>query len=187
MRKQLFPDNPEEKRDFVLKITIVDGLSSVWVQYLALPSFGVLFKLIVDAESGNDFISIFIYHGLSVGRACRRFLHLSGALRLQLFLLSDRVFRLWKHAAFHPPLRGADGYLHPVHHHGQHQRIQPYLDEWKTGIDQTCGKRHRNRIDPYDLPNSTTAMHGLNGGTAYFMLRYYWTHNDTKNRYPLFI
>ena len=25
--------------------------------------------------------------------------------------------------------RGADGYLHPVHHHGQHQRIQPYLDE----------------------------------------------------------
>ena len=42
----------------------------------------------------NDFISIFIYHRLSVGRACRRFLHLSGALRLQLFLLSDRVFQL---------------------------------------------------------------------------------------------
>ena len=58
MRKQLFSRQSEEKRDFVLKITIVDGLSSVWVQYLALPSFGVLFKLIVDAESG---LILFLY------------------------------------------------------------------------------------------------------------------------------
>lgn len=34
------------------------GLSSVWVQYLALPCFGVLFKLIVDAESG---MILFLY------------------------------------------------------------------------------------------------------------------------------
>ena len=94
MRKQPFPRQSEEKRDFVLKIAIVDGLSSVWVQYLALPCFGVLFKLIVDAESGMILFLLFIYHRLSVGRACRRFLHLSGALRLQLFLLSDRVFQL---------------------------------------------------------------------------------------------
>ena len=94
MRKQPFSRQSEEKRDFVLKIAIVDDLSSVWVQYLALPCFGVLFKLIVDAESGMILFSIFIYHRLSVGRACRRFLHLSGALRLQLFLLGDRVFRL---------------------------------------------------------------------------------------------
>ena len=52
MRKQPFSRQSEEKRDFVLKIAIVDDLSSVWVQYLALPCFGVLFKLIVDAESG---------------------------------------------------------------------------------------------------------------------------------------
>ena len=31
---------------------IQSGLSSVWVQYLALPCFGVLFKLMVDAEIG---------------------------------------------------------------------------------------------------------------------------------------
>lgn len=54
MRKQPFSRQSEEKRDFekrdfVLKIAIVDDLSSVWVQYLALPCFGVLFKLIVDA------------------------------------------------------------------------------------------------------------------------------------------
>lgn len=94
MRKQPFSRQSEEKRDFVLKIAIVDDLSSVWVQYLALPCFGVLFKLIVDAESGMILFLLFIYHRLSVGRACRRFLHLSSALRLQLFLLSDRVFRL---------------------------------------------------------------------------------------------
>ena len=58
MRKQPFSRQSEEKRDFVLKIAIVDGLSSVWVQYLALPCFGVLFKLIVDAESG---MILFLY------------------------------------------------------------------------------------------------------------------------------
>ena len=58
MRKQPFPRQSEEKRDFVLKIAIVDGLSSVWVQYLALPCFGVLFKLIVDAEIG---MILFLY------------------------------------------------------------------------------------------------------------------------------
>ena len=95
MRKQPFSRQSEEKRDFVLKIAIVDGLSSVWVQYLALPCFGVLFKLIVDAESGMIlFLYLFIIDYLLVGRACRRFLHLSGALRLQLFLLGYRVFRL---------------------------------------------------------------------------------------------
>lgn len=70
MRKQLFSRQSEEKRDFVLKITIVDGLSSVWVQYLALPSFGVLFKLIVDAESGMIlFLYLFIMDYLLVVRA----------------------------------------------------------------------------------------------------------------------
>ena len=70
MRKQLFSRQSEEKRDFVLKITIVDGLSGVWVQYLALPCFGVLFKLIVDAESGMIlFLYLFIMDYLLVVRA----------------------------------------------------------------------------------------------------------------------
>ena len=46
------------------------GLSSVWVQYLALPCFGVLFKLIVDAESGMIlFLYLFIIDYLLVVRA----------------------------------------------------------------------------------------------------------------------
>ena len=70
MRKQPFSRQSEEKRDFVLKIAIVDGLSSVWVQYLALPCFGVLFKLIVDAESGMIlFLYLFIIDYLLVVRA----------------------------------------------------------------------------------------------------------------------
>ena len=70
MRKQPFPRQSEEKRDFVLKIAIVDGLSSVWVQYLALPCFGVLFKLIVDAEIGMIlFLYLFIIDYLLVVRA----------------------------------------------------------------------------------------------------------------------
>ena len=70
MRKQPFSRQSEEKRDFVLKIAIVDDLSSVWVQYLALPCFGVLFKLIVDAESGMIlFLYLFIIDYLLVVRA----------------------------------------------------------------------------------------------------------------------
>lgn len=46
------------------------GLSSVWVQYLALPCFGVLFKLMVDAEIGMIlFIYLFIIDYLLVVRA----------------------------------------------------------------------------------------------------------------------
>ena len=76
-----------------MKIAIVDGLSSVWVQYLALPCFGVLFKLIVDAEIGMIlFLYLFIIDYLLVVRAAA--FCITGALRLQLFLLSDRVFQL---------------------------------------------------------------------------------------------
>ena len=53
-----------------MKIAIVDDLSSVWVQYLALPCFGVLFKLIVDAEIGMIlFLYLFIIDYLLVVRA----------------------------------------------------------------------------------------------------------------------
>lgn len=46
------------------------GLSSVWVQYLALPCFGVLFKLMVDAEIGMIlFLYLFIIDYLLVVRA----------------------------------------------------------------------------------------------------------------------
>lgn len=49
---------------------IQSGLSSVWVQYLALPCFGVLFKLMVDAEIGMIlFLYLFIIDYLLVVRA----------------------------------------------------------------------------------------------------------------------
>ena len=151
MRKQLFSRQSEEKRDFVLKITIVDGLSSVWVQYLALPCFGVLFKLIVDAESGMIlFLYLFIIDYLLVVRAaafcicqalfgynffscqtgCSGSENTPPFIRLSAVQTGTSTLSITTDntSAFFAPT-GVIRLERSVHHHGQHQRIQPYLDE----------------------------------------------------------
>lgn len=49
----------------IFTILILAGFSSVWVQYLAVPIFGVLFCLLVQARSGNDPVFLYVYPRLS--------------------------------------------------------------------------------------------------------------------------
>ena len=186
MRKQPFSRQSEEKRDFVLKIAIVDGLSSVWVQYLALPCFGILFKLIVDAESGMIlFLYLFIIDYLLVVRAaafciCQVLFGYnffscqtgcSSSENTPPFTVSPRCRRV------PPPCPSPR--TTPAH-----SALPGWMKNWyRPNLREAASEPNRSAWSP----NSTTAMHGLNGGTAYFMLRYYWTHNDTKTRYSLFI
>lgn len=150
MRKQPFSRQSEEKRDFVLKIAIVDDLSSVWVQYLALPCFGVLFKLIVDAESGMIlFLYLFIMDYLLVVRAaafciCQALFGYnffscqtgcSGSKTRRLSSVSPRCRRV------PPPCPSPR--TTPAH------SALPGMNE-KLVSTKPAGSRHRNRIVPYD-------------------------------------
>ena len=183
MRKQPFSRQSEEKRDFVLKIAIVDGLSSVWVQYLALPCFGVLFKLIVDAESGMIlFLYLFICWSCvpPLSASVRR----SSATTFSPVRPGVPALKTRRLSSVSPRCRRVSPPCPSPRTTPAHSTLPGWMKNWyRPNLREAASEPNRSAWSP----NSTTAMHGLNGGTAYFMLRYYWTHNDTKTRYPLFI
>lgn len=79
-------------------------------------------------------VSVFIYHRLSAGRACRCFLHLSGALRIQLFLLGDRAgypSPLFMQYLFHGKGNDPD-------HRGAFFRINPVFLEYGVAAPRFC-------------------------------------------------
>ena len=84
----------------IFTILILAGFSSVWVQYLAVPIFGVLFCLLVQADRGMIlFFYMFILDYLLVIRAAA-------------FCMAERVHYIIFNSLYHP----ADGQSHEPYH-----------------------------------------------------------------------